>query len=153
MKRALFLLFLCFSVPAHAESEAATMPPMVKNDLTIHTATDKIPFIVELAMTLQDQETGLMNRHELPAGQGMLFVMPKDRKVEMWMKDTYIPLDMFFIDSSGEIANIASNVPPLSLDTVIAARPVHAVLELPAGTAEKHGIQPGDRVSHPYFKP
>lgn len=157
MKRLLFYIFLYItpSLPAFAEDGefAQSVTQLVKNDLIIATPHGKIPFVVELAMTPEDQQVGLMNRKELGENEGMLFVMPDDRKVEMWMKDTYIPLDMFFIDSHGEIANIAANAEPLSLDVIPASRPVHAVLELPGGTAEKQGISAGDKVIHPYFKP
>jgi uncharacterized membrane protein (UPF0127 family) len=69
----------------------------------------------------------------------------------MLMRNTYVPLDMLFIDAHGQITQIAADTEPLS-DAVIASRePVRAVLELRGGVSAKLGIKPGDRVIHPMF--
>jgi uncharacterized protein len=72
--------------------------------------------------------------------------------VSMWMKNTYISLDMLFIRPDGTIARIAANTEPLSTRTVSSGEPVLSVLELNAGSAARLGIRPGDRVEHPLFK-
>jgi uncharacterized membrane protein (UPF0127 family) len=73
------------------------------------------------------------------------------QQASMWMRNTYVPLDMLFIDAGGRITQIAADVQPLS-DAVIASRqPVRAVLELRAGVTAKLGIEPGDRIVHPMF--
>jgi uncharacterized membrane protein (UPF0127 family) len=69
----------------------------------------------------------------------------------MWMKNTLIPLDMLFVDSTGHIVNIHERAVPRSLDTIAAAAPVRAVIELNGGTAARLGIKPGDRVIYPIF--
>lgn len=153
MKRLLLLVFLSLAAATAIAQEIPVNDSLVKNTLTVATSQGEIPFIVELAMTRQEQETGLMNRKHLPENEGMLFLLNHDRQVDMWMKDTYIPLDILFIDAQGKITDIAENTPPLTLETVSSTGPVHAVLELPAGTAGKHGIEPGDTVNHHYFKP
>ena len=70
----------------------------------------------------------------------------------MWMRNTYIPLDMLFICPDGSIARIAENTEPLSTRTVASGEPVLAVLELNGGTAARLGIKPGDRIEHPLFR-
>ena len=69
----------------------------------------------------------------------------------MWMKNTYIPLDMLFIRADGTIAYVAENTVPKSLDTIGITEPVLAVLELAAGTARKKDIRAGDVVYHRLF--
>ena len=66
-------------------------------------------FAVEMATTDAERAQGLMNRKELPEGQGMLFDFQRDQEVGFWMKNTYIPLDMIFIRSDGRIMRIAEN--------------------------------------------
>lgn len=93
-----------------------------------------------------------MYRKELAADSGMLFVYKKERKVSMWMKNTYLPLDMFFIKSDGTITKIVKNTKPMSLDTIPSDEPVSYVLELNAGVAEKKGISSGSIVWGKYFQ-
>ena len=69
----------------------------------------------------------------------------------MWMKNTYISLDMIFIKGDGRIRRIAENTTPQSRATIPSGGPVRGVLEVIAGTARKFGIKPGDRVAHPIF--
>jgi uncharacterized protein len=108
-------------------------------------------FSVEMATTAQEKETGLMYRKELPDGKGMLFDFSPEQQVSMWMKNTYIPLDMIFIRADGRILRIAENTEPLSTRIISSGGPAKGVLEVIAGTAKKYGIAPGDRVAHPLF--
>ncbi len=108
-------------------------------------------FAVELATTDAERAQGLMNRKELPEGQGMLFDFHRDQEVGFWMKNTYISLDMIFIRSDGRIMRIAENTQPLSEKIVPSNGPVRAVLEVIAGTSRKLGIAVGDHVAHPIF--
>ncbi len=82
----------------------------------------------------------------------MLFVYPSDAPVSMWMKNTFIPLDMFFIGSDGRITHIAERTVPQSTELIGSNGPVRAVLELNGGTASRLGIKPGDRVVHRVFR-
>jgi uncharacterized membrane protein (UPF0127 family) len=109
-------------------------------------------FDVELALTPEQRSTGLMHRKELPRGRGMLFDFEGDGPIAMWMKNTYVSLDMIFIRSDGIIARIAENTTPLSEQTIPSGAPVKAVLEVVAGTAKRLGIAPGDRVAHRIFR-
>ena len=119
--------------------------------LEIASKTGVHAFQVEMAITPEEKEHGLMFRRELPEGQGMLFDFQFDQNVAFWMKNTYIPLDMIFIRGDGRILRIAENTVPLSETLVPSGGPVRAVLEVIGGTAKKLGIAPGDRVRHPIF--
>jgi uncharacterized membrane protein (UPF0127 family) len=109
-------------------------------------------FDVELALTPDQRSKGLMFRRELPNGQGMLFDFGSEGTVAMWMRNTYVSLDMIFIRADGTIARIAENTVPLSENTISSGAPVKAVLEVVAGTARRLGIAPGDRVAHRIFR-
>lgn len=108
-------------------------------------------FSVEMATTEQEKETGLMYRKELADGKGMLFDFSPEQQISMWMKNTYIPLDMIFIRADGRILRIAENTEPLSTKIISSGGPAKGVLEVIAGTAKKYGIAAGDRVAHPLF--
>lgn len=108
---------------------------------------------VEVAQTDAERTTGLMYRKSLADHHGMLFDFKVDQPVYMWMKNTYIPLDMLFIRSDGTIARIATMTTPLSTETIPSGEPVRAVVEIAGGSAQKLGIAPGDRVAHHIFKP
>jgi uncharacterized membrane protein (UPF0127 family) len=109
-------------------------------------------FSVEVADTDAERSKGLMFRKHLAEGRGMLFDFREEGPVGMWMKNTYISLDMLFIRGDGRILRIATNTEPLSTRIVSSGGPVRAVLEVAAGTARKFGIAPGDRVAFPIFK-
>ncbi|MBR0789529.1 DUF192 domain-containing protein [Bradyrhizobium manausense] len=108
-------------------------------------------FSVEMATTEEEKQTGLMYRKELADGKGMLFDFNPEQEVSMWMKNTYVSLDMIFIRADGRILRIAENTEPLSTRIISSKGPARAVLEVVAGTAQKYGIRPGDRVGHPLF--
>jgi uncharacterized membrane protein (UPF0127 family) len=109
-------------------------------------------FQVELARTNQQRQQGLMYRKSVPEGYGMLFDfgMPPQEST-MWMKNTYVSLDMIFIRPDGRIHRIAENTTPESEATISSRGPVRAVLEVVAGTAKKLGLAPGDEVAHSLF--
>jgi uncharacterized membrane protein (UPF0127 family) len=122
-----------------------------ESSLTIDAAHDSFEFQVELAVSPEQRSRGLMFRESLDEDRGMLFDFGRPQVASMWMRNTYVPLDMLFIDAEGRITQIAPNTQPLS-DTVVASRePVRAVLELRGGVSAKLGIEPGDRVIHPMF--
>jgi len=127
-------------------ARAATIEP-----LEILTRSGVHVFEVELAITDDERAKGLMHRRELPQGRGMLFDFGRDQMVAMWMKNTYVSLDMIFIRADGRIAHIAENTTPHSEAIVSSRVPVRGVLEVVAGTAKKLGVQPGDKVAHRWF--
>lgn len=133
-------------VIAGASVRAASIQP-----LEIVTKSGVQVFSVEMATTEQEKETGLMYRKELADGKGMLFDFSPEQEVSMWMKNTYISLDMIFIRADGRILRIAENTEPLSTKIISSRGLAKGVLEVIAGTARKYGIKAGDRVGHPLF--
>lgn len=134
--------FAAAGAPAHAAS-VQPLEIVTKNGVQV--------FSVEMATTEQEKQTGLMYRKELADGKGMLFDFNPEQEISMWMKNTYVSLDMIFIRADGRILRIAENTEPLSTRIVSSQGPARAVLEVVAGTAQKYGIRPGDRVGHPLF--
>jgi uncharacterized membrane protein (UPF0127 family) len=139
-------LVVLFGGLAGQPVRAATFQP-----LEIATKSGVHVFSVEMATSEEEKTTGLMYRKELPDGKGMLFDFSPEQQVSMWMKNTYISLDMIFIRADGRILRIAENTQPLSTKIISSGGPAKGVLEVIAGTAQKYGIQPGDRVAHPLF--
>jgi uncharacterized membrane protein (UPF0127 family) len=131
---------------ANPAARAASVQP-----LEIATKSGVQVFSVEMATTEEEKTTGLMYRKELPDGKGMLFDFSPEQQISMWMKNTYISLDMIFIRADGRILRIAENTEPLSTRIISSGGLAKGVLEVIAGTAQKYGIQPGDRVAHPLF--
>lgn len=142
---AIAAVFLTVCAVAHVH--AATVEPVeivTKNGVRV--------FDAEIANTDQERMIGLMNRKSVPEGTGMLFDFGAERVVVMWMKNTYVSLDMIFIRADGTIARIAEHTTPLSEAHISSGTPVKGVLEVVAGTARKYGIAPGDKVSHRFFR-
>ncbi len=119
--------------------------------LELVTASGVHVFDVEIAATPEKQALGLMFRTSLPETKGMLFPHEVPREVTMWMRNTYIPLDMVFIRADGTVHRVEKRTEPMSERVISSDGPVAAVLEIAAGTADKLGIKPGDKVRHPYF--
>lgn len=121
------------------------------DNLTILTASGAHSFSVEVMRSEPELERGLMFRRFMPQDHGMLFDFGKTQPVMMWMKNTYIPLDMVFIDKSGHVINIAANAQPMDLHIIPSEKPAFAALELNAGIAAKIGIKPGDDIRDALF--
>ncbi|TCK28173.1 hypothetical protein EV667_2171 [Ancylobacter aquaticus] len=138
---ALVALLLAGLVPAGANVE----------QLTILTKAGPLGIEIEMAVTPAQRSKGLMYRTELAPNAGMLFDFGAEQPIYMWMKNTYIPLDMLFIRSDGRIASITTDTVPLSTATISSQVPVKAVLELPAGTVRAKGIAVGDLIEHRLF--
>jgi uncharacterized membrane protein (UPF0127 family) len=146
---ALTLLLAFVAFPAAAQD--GPQPKLKVESLEILTRTGIRVFNVEMAETSEQQRIGLMFRKELPDGEGMLFDFGAPRPVAMWMENTIVSLDMIFIRADGTIANIAKATTPFSRATVESYGQVKAVLEVVAGTADRYGINAGDKVSHRIF--
>lgn len=119
--------------------------------LAVETAKGSFTFAVEIADTPELRRRGLMFRHRLPDDRGMLFDWGAVGPVSMWMRNTYVSLDMVFIASNGRVVGVVERTVPLSETIISSPEPVAGVLELAAGTAERIGLKPGDRVVHPRF--
>ena len=106
----------------------------------------KAAFWLELALDDAERARGLMYRRQMQDDWGMLFVYQRDQPLSFWMKNTYLPLDMIFINRAGEVVDILENVEPLTLEPRPSARPAAYVLELKAGMARREGIARGQRI-------
>jgi uncharacterized membrane protein (UPF0127 family) len=108
-------------------------------------------YSVELAVTKEQEMYGLMFRHDLKPDTGMIFIYQPDQVVSMWMKNTYIPLDMLYVRADGTIVKIVTHAQPLDLTPLSSGEPVRAVIEINAGEVEKHSFKTGDKVLFSYF--
>ncbi len=156
MKRRSLLLsslgFLLMTTTAEADDIATAQPELPKEKLVIVTRDgQRREFNVEMALTPDQQETGLMFRENIPEDGGMLFDWGAPRDSAMWMRNTVSSLDMVFIAADGTIRRIAENTTPRSLATIESGGPVRATLELRAGTARRLGIHVGDKVEQRIF--
>ncbi len=130
-------------------------PEYQKNELIIavNDGNDQVVYSVELAQSVNELRTGLMDRESLDENSGMLFDLGAFKEnVSMWMKNTKIALDMLFIDEDGMIYWIFENAEPESTKLIIPPYPAHAVLEVNGGDAAKKNIRIGDVVKHKWFK-
>jgi uncharacterized protein len=137
---------LCLVLTLAGSALAQALEP-----LAIVTQGGRHRFAVEVARTEADRAQGLMFRRNLAPDRGMLFDFGRNEPLAMWMKNTYIPLDMLFIRPDGTIARIAENTEPLSERVIPSGGAASAVLEVAGGTAARLGIRPGDRIEHPLF--
>ena len=147
--RVLLVLGLLLAGPAIAWSQGK-LETFERSALTIELADGtRHEMDVELARTPAQHAQGLMYRRDLAPDAGMLFVYSRDEPRSMWMKNTYIPLDMLFLARDGRVVQIVERAVPHSLATIASKESVAAVLELNGGTVDRLGIAPGDRVLHP----
>ena len=125
----------------------------VKSELSIITSNgSKHNFLVEVAGTEEEKKIGLMFRKTLAKNAGMLFLYKREALRLMWMKNTFIPLDILFIDKKGVIKRVVKRTIPHSLATISSRQSVLAVLELRGGITSSLEIKKGDRIEHPAFK-
>jgi uncharacterized membrane protein (UPF0127 family) len=124
---------------------------MAAGNGTLVLKTDSGPhsFTIELATTQAERALGLMYRRALPADAGMLFLYEKPQPLTMWMRNTFIPLDMVFIGADGKVHRIESRTEPFSTQIISSEGIVQGVLELNAGTAAGIGLKAGDEVVYP----
>lgn len=99
-----------------------------------------------LTETPQQRAQGLMFVEQMDEAEGMLFTYPQPALMTMWMKNTYIPLDMLFIHPDGTISSITKKTTPLSTKRISSTEPVTMVLELNGGLTDRWGIEPGNRL-------
>ncbi len=151
----LLLLVLCLpgllacrdvaEVPANKDNSLAARFEL--DNLQVQTSNGETQdFAIYVARSPEQQRRGLMFVRQLPDDHGMLFVYDDVGVRSMWMKNTYIPLDLVFIAADGRVSSIIHNAEPLTLTSRASEKPVLWVLELNGGIARRHGIQPGSRV-------
>ena len=113
----------------------------------VMTQTRAIPLYLELAVTPDERAQGLMYRTHLEDLHGMLFIYGQPTHASMWMRNTFVDLDVLFLDTTGRIQCIRQ---AYALDeTSVSCRPpvlTSFVIELPLGTCKRYGIRQGDKV-------
>ena len=140
MKRAVLVLLLIFGCSQGVQKEEASVPMVCHGETC---------FTVELAVTEQQQATGLMWRASLPPEHGMLFIFSEEGHYDFWMMNTLIALDIIWLDSDMQVQQISRNAMPCGSDycpTIRAPDGSKYVLELNAGTADRIGLGVGARL-------
>ncbi len=132
---------------------AGSAQAIKRETLKLHTARGVHAINTEITETQQEKALGLMFRTSLADDAGMLFFYDTPQEVTMWMRNTYIPLDMVFIRADGIVHRIEAWTQPFSESVISSGANVVACLELAGGAAERLGLKPGDRVEHGLFKP
>lgn len=114
--------------------------------VSIQTQSGSVDLNVDIADTVAKARRGLMFRPSIPDDYGMMFIYPDDQVWSMWMKNTFIPLEMIFFDRAGIITQI-EHAKPLDLTSIQSNQPVAGVLEVNAGVSHKKGILVGDIIT------
>jgi uncharacterized membrane protein (UPF0127 family) len=127
--------------PAATGTEVSPLPVLT----IIDSAGEMVPVEVEIADTEAERQTGLMGRTVLPQDAGMLFVFEGEQPLSFWMKDTFIPLSIAYIDAQGRIVDI-QDMQPLDEIPHLSASPAQYALEVNQGFFEDRGITVGDTV-------
>jgi len=146
----LFAILAC-AILLSGQSSEDDLDAAFASDILVITATEHACYVFDiyLALTRAQQSRGLMRVRYLPEFTGMLFAYEQPRVLSMWMKNTYIPLDILFIRADGSIANIETHTEPLSLESISAVEPLRFVLELNAGVTERLKIDTASQVHFP----
>jgi uncharacterized membrane protein (UPF0127 family) len=129
-------------------------PKLDFSNSTVGFPNSKTSLGVEVAENRRERRRGLMFRENLPIDKGMLFVFPEERNRSFWMKNTYIPLDMIFVDSQGRVVNTREAYPEPetsdeNLNRYRSASPVKYVVEANSSFVERRNVEKGDRVVIP----
>lgn len=141
------LLSIGVGLGAYAHAESLDQQP-----LTFITASGRHDVTVEVADSDQERSMGLMFRRSLPEDKGMIFLYPQDEEITMWMKNTYISLDMIFVTANGSVHRIEERTEPFSESIIASGGKVRAVIEMIGGSAQRLGLKPGDTVEFSAFR-
>lgn len=142
-----FLAGLASAPDTSADDEPMRLP-VHSTPLVAETGDDEVRFSIEVASEAGERARGLMFREEMKDDRGMLFVFSDSRQRGFWMKDTPMALDLLFIGEDGQVRAIEAGE-PLSTESIAPDVEAQFVLELKSGTAQKTGIDIGDRLRHP----
>jgi hypothetical protein len=135
-----------------AATSAQAEMKMRRDTLTLHTASGAHRIDIEVAESDREKAYGLMFRQSLGENEGMLFPYPTAHEITMWMRNTFISLDMIFIRADGIVHRVETDTEPHSERIIGSKGDVTGVLEMKAGSARRLGLKPGDRVEHPHFR-
>lgn len=119
--------------------------------LSIESGGKRYDFMVEVADTDRKRMTGLMHRNHLADDRGMLFDFKESRVIHIWMRNTFIPIDLLFIRKDGTVGYTVEHMVPHSEESVGPNAKMYSVLEVSDGTVARLGIKPGDVVHRPVF--
>jgi len=147
----MMVVLTCSPVHATAAEVPAQLKEFPREPLTIQRKTGRDLFQVWIADTPARHQQGLMWVRVLARDQGMLFLLDAPRHFDLWMKNTYVSLDMVFFDETGRVTGIARNTTPLSTAIVSSPGEVAGVLEILAGESQRRGIEVGDKLLHSAF--
>lgn len=148
----LFCLFVAALAMMMGATSAQTEMKMRRDTLTLHTASGAHAIDIEVAESDREKAFGLMFRRSMGDNEGMLFPYPTPQEITMWMRNTFISLDMIFIRADGVVHRIATDTEPHSERVIASEGNVTGVLEMKAGSARRLGLKPGDRAEHAHFK-
>ena len=142
------LFLLAFAANAAIAVEVDDLDTAFDKDVMIIVASRNAcyRFDIYLALSFDQHRRGLMHVRNLPDDVGMLFVYDDVKVRSMWMKNTFIPLDIVFARADGTIANIVRQTEPQSLKSIRSTEPVTYVLELNAGVTTRLDIDHGSRL-------
>ena len=143
---------LLFNIPATSQgAEPADLLRGFGRDQIIIAASSQrcIVLDVYIASTAEQRRNGLMHIESMDTNEGMIFIYSQPAEISMWMKNTLIPLDMLFFDTSLRIQHIHRNAVPHSETTISSNGTVMGVIEINGGAAELFGILPGDSIILP----
>jgi uncharacterized membrane protein (UPF0127 family) len=118
---------------------------------TFRTARNTIPLTLEIADTQEQRLQGLQYRKTLEKNHGMLFLFEQEQDIAMWMANTFVPLDMLFLNRQGEVVGVIEHTTPESRTPLTIHRPSYAVLEMGAGFVQEHAIRLGDKLLYSAF--
>ncbi|MBO7244965.1 MAG: DUF192 domain-containing protein [Alphaproteobacteria bacterium] len=138
MKKLLFLIMTFFSFD------------VLSAEFIIQTKENSYTFQTDIADTPLKQQQGLMFQKEIPDNYGMTFIFENKSILRMWMKNTYLPLDMIFFDENGRITHIHKNAEPFSEEIILSKEPAVGVIEVLGGTTTNKQIKIGDQI---FIKP
>ena len=135
------LLLAGIGIPAYALHK--------EHPITIYNKEGKalLQLKADISETTKEKQQGLMFRKTLPEKKGMFFLYRTPTSLKMWMKNTYIPLDVLFINNEGRIIYIVKNVQPFDETPQGPTEKSSGFLEVPAGTVESYGISLGNTIS------
>jgi uncharacterized membrane protein (UPF0127 family) len=119
---------------------------LTSKQVTILTNGHGDQYSLKVADTPEKRATGLMNITSLKDDEGMIFVFEEPQQVSFWMKDTYIPLDMIFVDEDMQIVKVVVNATPLKEDAYNSPKKVKYVLELRGGISAEKGYTISDKI-------
>ena len=143
------ILLLLRSASAVLAIAALALPASAwAEELVLHSSTGEYRFNVDVVDTPESRAQGLMFVTELADDAGMLFDFKEERPVSFWMRNTFIPLDMIFIDAAGVVKTVHVNARPHDPTSIPSGVPVRYVLEIAGGRSQEIGLEPGDTVEH-----